>query len=112
MTLTITTYFRHPFTVETPAGLKKVEVRLVRDDGAVVYLNGKEVQRSNMPVGDIKPDTLAKASINAEEEGKTVTFSIPARKLQAGTNTLAVEIHQAKPTSSDLAFDLALEVEL
>jgi hypothetical protein len=45
----ITTYFRHHFNVADPATLGAVTLDLKRDDGAVVYLNGVEIYRSNMP---------------------------------------------------------------
>src|SRR5687767_2448143 len=47
----VTAYFRHSFLVENPT-FSKLVVRLLRDDGAVVYLNGAEVARSNMPAGE------------------------------------------------------------
>src|SRR4051794_37221059 len=45
----ITTYFR--LIVNVPAGLSDSTLRLLRDDGAVVYVNGVEVRRDNMPTG-------------------------------------------------------------
>ena len=54
----ITTYFRHTFTVDSIAEEGTVQVELKMDDGAVVYLNGTEVVRSNMPEGEILFDTL------------------------------------------------------
>ena len=45
----ITYYFRRAFTVATPAALGALTVRYVRDDGAIIYVNGVEVVRSNMP---------------------------------------------------------------
>ena len=50
----ITTFFRRNFEVANPAGVISLEASLVRDDGAVVYLNGKEILRSNMPEGNIR----------------------------------------------------------
>ena len=45
----ITTYFRRAFTVANTSVIHALTLRLLRDDGAVVYLNGAEVFRSNMP---------------------------------------------------------------
>src|SRR5687768_12354182 len=44
----ITTYFRTRFVVSDPSVFGSLEVRLRRDDGGVVYLNGVEVFRSAM----------------------------------------------------------------
>src|SRR3954463_4700883 len=46
-----TTYFRRQFTVDTSQLNAPVTLNLKRDDGAVVYLNGNEIVRSNMPTG-------------------------------------------------------------
>jgi len=47
----ITYYFRRQFTVTSPAAFSSLNLRYVRDDGAVIYLNGTEVVRSNLPAG-------------------------------------------------------------
>lgn len=49
----VTTYFRHTFQVTDPSRLTSMVMRLIRDDGAVVYVNGVEVWRTNMPEGTI-----------------------------------------------------------
>src|SRR5437879_13601193 len=46
-----TTYFRRAFSVSNPASVSALNVSVQRDDGAVVYLNGVEVFRSNLPAG-------------------------------------------------------------
>src|SRR5580765_5665592 len=63
----ITTYFRHSFVVD-PVAYTNLAVRLLRDDGAVVYLNGTEILRSNMPTNDIDYTTLALVSVPAFDE--------------------------------------------
>ena len=104
----ITSYFRHAFNVADPAAYTNLFLRVRRDDGAVVYLNGLEVFRSNMPVGTIGSTTLAASAVSGLAE--TALFGTPLNpaRLRAGMNTLAVEIHQASPGSSDVSFDLEL----
>ena len=104
----ITTYFRRAFTVANPSAFAAFTLRLLRDDGAVVYLNGTEVFRSNMPGGTITSTTLASAALGGVDETTFVTASVPASSLVAGTNVLAVEVHQANGTSTDVTFDLEL----
>ena len=55
----ITTYFRHAFTVTDPTAFTNLIVRLLRDDGAVVYLNGTEIFRDNIRNNPVLYDTLA-----------------------------------------------------
>ena len=104
----ITTYFRRSFTVTNLATLTNLIVRVLRDDGAVVYLNGVEIFRSNMPDTAIGYQTLALATVNAPEESTFYAAPVPLGLLRAGTNVLAVELHQSTASSSDLSFDLEL----
>ena len=63
------------------------------DDGAVIYLNGQEVSRLNMPEGPIDFATPAASSVrDAEFTGEV---RLAATQLQVGRNVLAVEVHQS-----------------
>jgi hypothetical protein len=104
----VTTYFRRAFTVSNPASVTNLMVSVQRDDGAVVYLNGTEIFRSNIPAGPVDYLTPAIGAVGGVDE---VTFySQPADPslLVAGNNVVAVEIHQANGTSSDIILDLEL----
>jgi hypothetical protein len=100
----ITTYFRKTFNVPDPSLFQSLSLTLLCDDGAVAFLNGTEVRRTNMPGGAIAFNTLA--SVQGEEI--TDVVSINPALLNTGTNVLAVEIHQAAITSSDISFDAQL----
>jgi hypothetical protein len=108
----ITTYFRHAFDVPDPSFVRTLRMRLRRDDGAVVYLNGKQIYRVNMPSGAVKTTSLATRDVGGLE--RDVFFPVPLKPqlLHQGTNVVAVEIHLASPRSNDLSFDLALESNL
>src|SRR5205814_1534056 len=64
----ITTYFRHWFYVPADGVYTNFNFRLKRDDGAVVYLNGVEIFRSNMPTGAITYVTLASSAVVIPDE--------------------------------------------
>lgn len=100
----VTTYFRHAFNVVNPASYGPLTFRLNLDDGAVVYVNGTEIYRSNMPTGVISYVTLASVS----REGGTALTNTAANTLNSGLNVVAVEVHQFDPNSSDLSFALEL----
>jgi hypothetical protein len=108
----ITYYFRTTFTA-TEADKKAgfLNLNILRDDGAVVYLNGNRIVRSNMPADTINYTTLATTSANNTEETTYYPYKIDPSFLVAGTNVLAVEVHQNTPSSSDLGFDLELNTE-
>jgi hypothetical protein len=107
----ITTYYRRLFQVSNTWGLINLTARLQRDDGAIGYLNGTEVFRSNMPTGVISYLTLASSAVNNADESRFYSFPVNPALLRSGTNSFAVEIHQNVTNSSDIAFDLALQAE-
>ncbi|PYI83109.1 MAG: hypothetical protein DME26_15700, partial [Verrucomicrobia bacterium] len=97
----ITTYFRRAFLVANATEVIQLAARLLRDDGGVVYLNGIEVFRDNMPVGTINYLTRASNTIGGADEATFYPMTVDPTLLVNGTNVLAVEIHQVIPTSSD-----------
>lgn len=101
----ITAYFRRAFEVPADLGFSHLQLRLRRDDGAVVYLNGRELVRDNMPDGAVGPLTLART---ATEGGEFRAFTVKPEALVVGRNLVAVEVHQYAATSGDLSFDLEL----
>ncbi len=102
-------YFTHRFPVADAASINQLDLALLADDGAVVYINGVEVHRYNMPAGEITPETRPITWIGgADEAFKTVT--IPADALVDGENTVAVEVHNFWRGNADLSFDLGIHV--
>ncbi len=104
----ITTYFRHSFDVADASVLTSVFLRVLRDDGAVVYLNGSEIFRTNMPSGAITFTTLASSNVGGGDESTFRQTSVSPGLLVEGANVLAVEVHQSNEASSDLSFDFEL----
>lgn len=107
----VTTYFRHRFQVTGAASVKNLTVSLMRDDGAIVYLNGTEVFRDNMPSDTVDSLTLALSVVGGQDEATFYTQPANPALLVEGANVLAVEVHQANRPSSDLSFDLELAGE-
>jgi hypothetical protein len=109
----ITTYFRAKFSVSDPSMFTLLNLRLLRDDGAVVYVNGIEVFRDNMPAGAIDYLTLAPLKIGAVDEiAYLVAPPLDPVGLLARDNVVAVEIHQNTIASPDIAFDLELNATM
>jgi hypothetical protein len=105
----ITTYYRRSFSVANAAAASALDVRVLRDDGAVVYLNGTEVFRTGMPSGPIAFNTLANVTVvGADETSNFYGTSVNPGLLVDGVNVVAVEIHQQRADSSDISFDLEL----
>ncbi|HKR05728.1 MAG TPA: fibronectin type III domain-containing protein, partial [Bacteroidia bacterium] len=104
----ITTYFRKTFTVANPSQYDSLQLQILRDDGARVFLNGTSVARSNLPTGTLTYTTLAKLNQGVAKENKYYLFNISPSLLSIGNNVIAVEVHQFSITSDDLGFDLRL----
>ncbi len=108
-----TLYFRHTFEVEDPEKVHSLTLQLVVDDAALIWLNETDVVRSNFVEGqEVNSSTWAASAIGDTAEYLPVGWSIDPSVLVAGTNILAVEVHQHAPTSSDLTFDLGVVVEV
>ncbi len=106
----VTTYFLKRFTVTSVAALTNtLDLNLLCDDGAIVYINGVEALRYNLPMGVIASSTYATATIGGADETTYFNFEIAKSFLVDGENIIAVELHQATPNSSDLKFDLELK---
>jgi hypothetical protein len=104
----ITTYFRRTFDVADPSFNKNALLRLVRADGAVVYLNGSEIYRVNLPTRAVSAGTTATRQIAGLERDVFFPVKIDPAKLKRGQNVLAAEIHANSPQRADIRFDLEL----
>ncbi|CAN5432146.1 hypothetical protein BH23VER1_BH23VER1_03080 [soil metagenome] len=110
----ITSYFRHEFEIEDLTEFSAIELGIRRDDGAIVYLNGRELFRTNMPAGTVQFNQVAAGVIGGAAETAYVgtgfaTDSLVANgSLVTGRNVVAVELHNVNITSSDSHMDLFL----
>ncbi len=95
-----TTYFRK--TIKLSSTPTRSDVFLLNyqvDDGFVVYVNGQEAGRYNMPSGNITFNSYS--SSYAESTPLTGTLNISSSLFKSGDNVIAVEIHNNKASSSD-----------
>jgi hypothetical protein len=115
-------YLRTRLGVTDPSKAKDVTVTVEYLGGVVVYVNGREVGRGNLPEGKIEPHTLAadypvesyttesgdplpllgsgqpdaKWATRYQTRVRTLKVTIPADALIAGGNALALEFHRAR----------------
>src|SRR5262245_37596887 len=102
----ITTYFRARLNVDDPSQFSSFTFNLRRDDGAVVYVNGVEVFRSNMPDSEIDYGTYASTRLTSPIEAQPDSNIVDSSFFVPGQNIIAVEVHQCELVSPDLSFDL------
>lgn len=103
----VTTYFRKQFVVDNAPCLESLTLRMVMDDGAAVYLNGTNILNYQL-AANAAYNTLATSVQATNVEDTWFSYPINPAWLVNGTNTLAVEIHQAALNDPDLSFDLQL----
>jgi secreted PhoX family phosphatase len=104
-----TAYFIKDFTVNLADLTNTLEFGVRRDDGIVVYLNGEEVVRDNMPTGTITHNTASLTTIDGSGETAINVFSILKSKFVQGVNRISIELHNRTGTSSDLTIDAYLK---
>ncbi|WP_449398272.1 hypothetical protein [Chryseobacterium wanjuense] len=105
----VTAYFAKDFTVNLNDLSSTMELGIMRDDGIVVYLNGEEVVRDNMPAGTIDFTTWSSTTIDGSAESVYNVFSIPKSKFVNGNNRISIELHNRGASSSDLRIDAYLK---
>jgi len=107
LSITKTTfYFRTTFNLPSNLNFSALQLRHVIDDGAIIYLNGNEVHRTNLPAGPVNATTTA--SLNVGDAVYQGPFGLALTNLVPGLNVLAAEVHQNSSASGDLAFGLEL----
>jgi len=105
----ITSYFRKRFSVaDLNALTDSIEMTVRADDGAIIYVNGTEVARMNMPAGAANYSTLASSEVKGYNQDLFFIKSFSKTLLAIGDNVVAVEIHQNAVNSTDLAFNMTL----
>jgi len=102
-------YFRQWFVASNLSDFTSLQFRYQRDDGCIVYVNGRELFRNNMPTGAVNATTFSSTTISgASETLRFWTNFVPVTNFNEGMNLVAVEVHQASGTSSDIAWDLEI----
>ncbi len=105
-----TTYFRSWVTLASPPTNLWVTGAAAVDDGAVIYVNGREAQRIGMPNGTVSYGTPAARSGEVTSRPLDM-FTLASSNFVQGENLIAVEVHQDFATSSDIVFAMKLDVE-
>ena len=96
-----TTYFRK--TIQLASTPTRSDIFLLNyqiDDGFIIYVNGREAGRFQMPSGNVSFNSFA--STYAGDEPLTGTLELSSSLFKNGDNVIAVEIHNNKASSRDI----------
>ena len=107
----LTYYFRRTISIPNPALLTGATLEIQRDDGCVVYLNGTEISRQNMPAGTITHTTPASSDTSAADAQVWFPIPISPASLATGNNLFAAEVHILANNSVRMGFNLRLRTQ-
>jgi beta-glucanase (GH16 family) len=100
----LSAHFRKEFTLPNPGQFSQVTFDVAANDGVVLYLNGTEIGRRNLPTGPLTQNSYA---INAPSQSAAtrLTVTLPASALQPGENTLTGATHLNYRRTNDIVFN-------
>ena len=98
-------FLRNQFTIAAGEIPPALQMRFMLDDGFILWINGGEVYRENMPgqPGD-EPALSDEASGNYSESALVVKPLDIRGRLVEGINTVSIQLFNARVGSSDLLF--------
>jgi hypothetical protein len=99
-------YFRHTFEIDDVSFYRSLTLRLAQAQGAVVYLNGREVDRVNLPAGDLERKARATRTLTGLEGRAFISKALDPSWLKKGKNVLAAEVRGLP--AADIRFDAQL----
>ena len=78
----------------------------------MIYVNGKEVGRNNMPTGTVTANTYATAPVSASTAvANPVTVTVPGSAFVTGSNLITAEVHSNYHSASSHSFELTAAVK-
>ncbi len=102
-----TYYFRTSFNLdEAPTGNETFLLSYTVDDGMIVYVNGVEAMRYNMPRGNVSYYTYS--TTYAHDNPDSGSANLDASLFRQGTNVIAVEVHNNSANSTDIYWSSSL----
>ncbi|HMK02901.1 MAG TPA: hypothetical protein VK489_01865, partial [Ferruginibacter sp.] len=102
-----TYYLRRDINISNPSQYATITLTVKYDDGAIVYVNGNEVARMNMPAGLALYGTNPTASRNYDEGDFAV--ELPSSVFSNGNNQVAVALYNRSTGANDFYYDMKLD---
>ncbi len=87
----VTHYFQRTFNFNGNPAETELQLKLLVDDGAVIYLNGAEIARSRLSSGPVTNTTTATEEVDT---ATVIELPVQATNLHAGANVLSAEVHR------------------
>ena len=101
-----TYYFGKEFTLSADMLQEDLTLDFVVDDGCIVYVNGVEAGRYNMPSGSVSYSSVATSY--APNNPDTGTMTLSKSLFLDGSNWICLEVHNNSTSSTDIYWDASL----
>jgi hypothetical protein len=101
-----TAYFRKRFEFVGELNRTIASFQALAADGLVLYLNGIEIHRSNLPAEAINHHTRANVAVTTPALSQE--YPLPEGALRYGDNVLSAEVHMADARLANLIFGVSL----
>ena len=100
----LATYYRGSFTIVDPRTIGTLRIETRADDGIVLFLNGIELTRVNVPAGAVTNGTYATVAVSAANAlANPVVVDVPGTALTTGANVISAQVlsnYRATPSAS------------
>ncbi|KAK8800569.1 hypothetical protein WA158_006887 [Blastocystis sp. Blastoise] len=107
----ITQYYRGLFTIENIDLYASYNIQLYLYGGVIIYINGYEIYRYNLPDGILSYSIFANSEYIPGHYIYT-SGSSQISTLIEGINTIAIEIHQGSISNTTYIFDCSLSLQI
>jgi hypothetical protein len=96
------TWYRTEFTIEDDMDVRALIFKVRFDDGIIIFINGREIGRHNLPYGYVDHMTPTNVEFNDWSNKHPHGFNYPAREIMPGRNVIALQIHGSSSRSPDM----------
>ena len=93
-------YLRTTFAVTNPGVLGSFTLNVLSDDGFVVWLNGQEIGRFNVPEEELPANSVSLPALEEPIPYQEITLKDPWKYLVSGDNVLAIHAFNASLNES------------
>ncbi len=106
-------YLRAAFQVDDPSQLSLLRLQVLSDDGCIIWINGHEILRFNVPDGELPFDATALGTFAEPLPTETYDVKDIRSVLVPGRNVVAVHGFNASLSgSSDFVIEVSVEADL
>jgi len=103
-------FLRKKFLINNLLKFSSIELEIYSDDGCIVWLNGQELFRYNLPQGDISSVEFALSEVPEPIHAQYVSIDPKTNILFDGENTIAVQAFNCNRDDFDFAIDIKINL--